>query len=128
MGNSLGVEEEEGIGDALDDLPDFIGREEVVHIFLEIFFKVALFAEFEDEVVIIGGLQGLVQFDDVGVLDAFDDDDLLGDHFLLFLGHVLDLDHFYRVFLDFAVLAALEDLACRTSTDLLYQFVVPHLF
>lgn len=59
-----------------------------------------------------------MQFDDVGMFDALDDDNFLGDHFALLFGHVFYLDHLDGVSLDLALLTALEDLAGCTAPNL----------
>lgn len=69
-----------------------------------------------------------MQFDDVRMVDALDDDYLFGDHFALLLGHGLDLDHLDGEALDLALFPALEDLAGRPRADLAHQAIVSHLF
>ena len=59
-----------------------------------------------------------MQFDDVRVFNALDDQHFLCYHFPLLFRHVLYLDHLYGVALDLAILATLKDLGCGTRADL----------
>lgn len=119
------------VGDSLPntayDLLDIFEGQQIAYVLLEVFLKIALLTEFEDEVVVVGRLESLVQFDDVGMVYVLDDQHLLGDHFLLLLRHRLVLYHFDGEPLQLALLSPLEHLARRPRPDLLHQFVVPHL-
>jgi hypothetical protein len=111
VGDAFGVEVLDGLTDADEDLADVVEGEEGAQVFLEVLFEVALFAELEDEVVVVGGFEGLVESDDVGVVDALDDQHLLADHLALLLAHRPYFDHLDGVALQLALLAALEHLA-----------------
>jgi hypothetical protein len=116
-----------GLPDTAYDLLDIFQGKQIAYVFLEVFLKIALLTEFEDEVIVVGSLESLVQFDDVGMVYIFDDQHLLGDHLLLLLRHRLVLYHFYGEPLQLALLSPLKHFAGRPSPDLLHQFVVSHL-
>jgi hypothetical protein len=67
-----------------------------------------------------------MELDDVGVLNALDNNDFLGYHLFLFFGHVLYFDHLDSVLLNFALLAAFEDFAGGPRPNLFNQLIVPH--
>ena len=51
-----------------------------------------------------------MQLDNMGMGDAFDDVELLGDHLFLVLGYFIETDHLYRVILLISLLYCLENL------------------
>jgi hypothetical protein len=77
---------------------------------------------------VVGSLKSVVEANDVGVADVFDDEYLLGYHFFLLFGNSLVFDHLDGVTLEFSLLATFKDLTRRPRAYLLDQFVVAHFF
>jgi hypothetical protein len=117
----------DGLADAADDLAYVVEGEERAQVFLEVFLKIALFAELEDEVVVVGSGEGFVQPHDVRVLDALYYRHFLLDHLLLLCAHCSYLDHLYCVTFELSFFAALKDLARGSGPDLADELVVTNL-
>ena len=128
MGNSHGVEVLNCLSNALDELSDIVEGQKSPQVLFEIFFKIPLGAKLEDQIVVVGSGQSLMEFDDVRVLDVLDDQNLLLNHLTLLLAHALHLDHFDGVSLELTLLAALKDLAGSPSPYLPYELVVSDFF
>jgi len=76
----------------------------------------------------VGGRKGLVQFNDVRVLDVFDDEDLFFNALSLLLAHGLDFDHFYGKPLKLALLPSLVNIAGGSRAYFPNELVVTYFF
>ena len=87
VGDALRVQMVDRLSYAGDYLFHVVRLQQNLDVLLQILFEITLLAVLEDEVVVIGGLQCLVQGHYVGVRNALDYQYFLGDHFLLLLAH-----------------------------------------
>lgn len=70
----------------------------------------------------------LVQFDNIGVIDVFDDGDFFGNHLYLLFVQSLRLYHFDSITLNFSFFATLVDIAGCPRSYLFDELVVIYLF
>lgn len=93
---------------------------QVLHVLFEIFLEISLLAKLEDKIVVVGCLEGLIQFDNINMLYLLNYHNLFCYQFLLLFRHWFNFDHFDGIFLEFPIFAALKDLACGSRAYLLY--------
>ncbi|MFM7850631.1 MAG: hypothetical protein ACKO96_01630, partial [Flammeovirgaceae bacterium] len=70
--------------------------------------------ELKNKIVVIASLEGLVQLDNMGMVDIFDNNYFFGDHLSLLLTHRLYFYHLYGIPLEFTLFTAFKNLTCRT--------------
>ena len=117
-----------GLPDAPDYFPDVVRREKSPQILLQIFLKISLFAELEDEIEVVGCRESFMQFDNMRVSNALYNEHLFLNHLPLLLAYGLHLYHLDCIALHLAFLTPLEDLTGGSVTDLANEPVVTYLF
>lgn len=115
----------EEVLDSLNDFPHYLQNNGFLQFSAsgEVVEKITIGAEFGDDVAMGAGFVYFIAFDDVGVVEALQDLNLVVQHFQTLFTILLELDYLYCALLVVIGRVGLVDLAAVARTDLLGDVV-----
>jgi hypothetical protein len=115
-----------GAGDLLDNLPCLmLWQFAIFCIFPEVVIEITVFAELEDQIVVVCGALAVNEPDDTGMVKLLEDVNFFFNHLLMLCFEMLLLDHLDGNVLVGGLVLALVDSSKRPESDFLLQRISP---